>query len=150
MSEKKDFSSMIPFIQDTIPIVKYGGVKVEKLEEMDIILSMPTENNMNHVGMMYAGSTFILLEMAGAALFSTTYDIFKYILINAGMSIKYLKPATTNLHCHLKITREEADARMKPIEEKGKGIWPLKLQAVDENGVVVAEAECNYFVRVNA
>ena len=149
MSEKKDFSSMIPFIQDTIPIVKYGGVKVEKLEERDIILSMPTENNLNHVGIMYAGSTFILLEMAGAALFATTYDIFKYILINAGMSIKYLKPATTKLQCHLTITREEADAMMKPIEEKGKGRWPLKLQAVDENGVVVAEAECNYFVRVN-
>src|SRR5512137_790724 len=121
MSEKKDFTNLIPFIEDTIPIVKYGGVKVEKLEERDIILSMPTEMNMNHVGMMYAGSTFILLEMAGAALFATTYDIFKYILINSGMSIKYLKPATTKIFCHLTITREEADAMMKPIEEKGKG-----------------------------
>ena len=150
MSEKQDFTNLIPFIEDTIPVVKYGGVKVEKLEERDIILSMPTENNLNHVGMMYAGSTFILLEMAGAALFATTYDIFKYILINSGMSIKYLKPATTKIFCHLTITREEADAMMKPIEEKGKGRWPLKLQATDENGVVVAEAECNYYVKVNA
>ncbi|MCX5868387.1 MAG: YiiD C-terminal domain-containing protein [Proteobacteria bacterium] len=150
MSEKKDFSTLVPFIEDTIPIVKYGGVKVEKLEERDIILSMPTEKNLNHVGIMYAGSTFILLEMSGAALFATTYDIFKYILINSGMSIKYLKPATSKISCHLKMTQEEADKMMKPIEERGKGIWPLKLQAVDENGVVVAEAECNYYVKVNA
>ena len=149
MSEKKDFSTLVPFIEDTIPFVKYGGVKVEKLEERDIILSMPTENNLNHVGIIYAGSTFTLLEMAGAALFATTYDIFKYILINSGMSIKYLKPATTKISCHLKITQEEAERMMKPIEERGKGIWPLKSQAVDENGVVVAEAECNYYVKVN-
>lgn len=149
MNEKQDFSHLISFIEDTVPIVKYGGVKVEKLEERDIILSMPTENNLNHVGIMYAGSTYILLEVAGAALFFSTHGISKYILVNAGMSIKYLKPATTKIFCRLTISKEEAEQKMKPIEEAGKGKWPLKLQAKDENGVVVAEAECNYFVRVN-
>ena len=149
MSEKKDYSMVIPLIEDVIPIVKYGGLKVERLEERDIILSMPTENNMNHVGIMYAGSIFILLEMAGAALFATTYDFTKYTLINRGMEIRYMKPAKTKITCHLTITPEEAAEMMKAIDEKGKGTWPLKSVAVDENGVEVAEAVCNYYVLVN-
>lgn len=149
MSDKKDYSNLIPIIEQVIPIVRFGGVKVEKLEERDIVLSMPTENNMNHVGIMYAGSIFILLEMSGAALFATTYDFTKYTLINRGMSIRYLKPATTAIRCHLTISEEDAKKMMQSIDENGKGTWPLKSVAVDENGVEVAESECDYYVRVN-
>lgn len=149
MSDKKDYSMLIPIIESVIPIVKFGGVKVGKLEERDIILSMPTENNLNHVGIMYAGSIFILLEMAGAALFATTYDFTKYTLINRGMSIRYLKPATTGISCHLTISEDEARKMMVPIDTNGKGTWPLKSVAADENGVEIAQAECDYYVLVN-
>ena len=149
MSEKKDFSHLIPMIEGVIPLVQFSGLKVEKMEERDIILSMPTEHNINHVGIMYAGSIFTLMEMAGAALFATTYDLAKYTLINRGMTIRYMKPAQSKISCHLTITAEEAAEKMKAIDEKGKGTWPLKSVTVDENGVEIAEAECNYYVLVN-
>ncbi len=61
---------LIERFQQTIPIIRFSGFAVEKLKDRDITVSMPMGPNTNHVGIMYAGSLVILIEMAGAALFA--------------------------------------------------------------------------------
>lgn len=136
------------FLQ-TIPIIHFSGFAVEKLKDRDITVSMPMGPNTNHVGIMYAGSLFILIEMAGAAVFATTYDYDRYTLINKGMSIRYLKPSMTKTYCHLSISKEDAEAKIKPVDDRGRGDWIIDITAVDEKGVEVCKANCNYYVLVN-
>lgn len=131
---------------ETIPWVKMSGLKIDLFEKNHVRLSVPAENHLNHVGIVYAGTHFMLMEVGGAALFVATYGIEKFIPVNKGMSIKYLKPAFTDLVCDLKISDEEAMAKLKPVEEAGRGDWILDMEVTDSNGVKVSTATCNYFL----
>ena len=142
-----DYSALKAFIEESIPWVKAGGLTAELLEERHIILKIPKERHVNHVGTVYAGSTFMLMEIAGAALAASTYGLGRFIPLNKEMTIRYKKPATTDIFCELTISEEEAAEKIKPIEEKGKGIWPLEMEAKDETGVVVATSSCNYYLK---
>ena len=56
-------------ITDTIAWVKMSGLRVETFEEGHVKLFVPAMIHMNHVGIVYAGTHFMLMEVAGAALF---------------------------------------------------------------------------------
>jgi thioesterase domain-containing protein len=147
VDEKYQF--LVERFQQTIPVVQFSGFGVEKLKDRDITVFMPMGPNTNHVGIMYAGSLVMLVEMAGAALFATTYPYERYTLINKGMSIRYLKPSMTKTYCRLSISKEDAEAKIKPVDERGRGDWIIDITAVDEKGVEVCKANCNYYALVN-
>jgi uncharacterized protein (TIGR00369 family) len=132
---------------ETIPWVKMSDIRVDVFEKRRVRLSVPVrEKHLNHVGIVYAGTHFMLMEVAGAALFVTTYGIERFIPINKGMSIRYLKPAYTDLACELTLTEEDAAARIKPVEEKGRGDWILDMTVTDETGNTVSTSQCNYYL----
>ncbi|MDD5224376.1 MAG: YiiD C-terminal domain-containing protein [bacterium] len=137
------------FDQMMIPVVRSSGFAVEKLKEREITVSMPMGPNTNHVGIMYAGSLFTLIEVAGGVLFSATYPAGVYTLITKGISIRYVKPSMTKTYCHLTISKEEAEAKIKPVDERGRGNWIIDVTAVDENEVEVCRANCNYYALTN-
>jgi len=133
-------------LTDMIPWVKESGLRVDVFEERHVRLSVPKDKHLNHVGIIYAGSHFMLMEIAGAALFLATYGVKPFVPVNKGMSIRYLKPAATDIHCDLTITPEEARAKMEPIEARGKGEWILDMSATDENGTTVSTSTCTYYL----
>ena len=133
-------------ITDTIPWVKMSGICVETFQEGHVKLCVPVENHLNHVGIVYAGTHFMLMEVAGAALFLATYGIEKYIPINKGMSIRFLKPATTDISCELRLDREEGLEKLKPVEEKGRGEWVLDMTVTDALGTIVSTSTCTYYL----
>jgi len=142
-----DYAAMKPLVEETIPWVKESGVKAELLEERHIVLRLPKENHLNHVGIVYAGSLFMLMELAGAALFGCTYPFGRYIPINKEMSIKFLKMGTTDILCDLSITPEKAAEMIKPVDEKGKGEWVLEMDCKDTEGNVVSTSVCHYYIK---
>ncbi len=142
-----DYAAMKPLIEETIPWVRDSGVKAERLEERHIVLRLPREHHLNHVGIVYAGSLFTLMELAGAALFGCTYPFGQYIPINKEMSIKFLKMGTTDILCDLSISKEKAAEMIKPIDEKGKGEWILEMECKDTNGNVVSTSVCHYYIK---
>ena len=133
-------------ITDTIPWVKMSGICVEIFQEGHVKLCVPVTNHLNHVGIVYAGTHFMLMEVAGAALFLATYGIEKYIPINKGMSIRFLKPATTDISCELWLGSEEGLEKLKPIEEKGRGEWVLDMAVTDAHGTIVSTSTCTYYL----
>ena len=133
-------------ITDTIPWVKMSGICVETFQEGHVKLCVPVTNHLNHVGIVYAGTHFMLMEVAGAALFLATYGIEKYIPINKGMSIRFLKPATTDISCELRLDREEGLEKLKPVEEKGRGEWILDMAVTDAHGTIVSTSTCTYYL----
>ena len=143
----KKYEGLPGLLTETIPWVKDGGLKLIEATDRHVKLMIPKDKHLNHVGIVYAGSLFMLMEVAGAALMATTYT--GYVPINKGMSIEFKKPGLTDMYCDLTLTREDADAMIKPIEEseKKKGDWVLKMEATDENGQVCATSVCTYYLK---
>lgn len=142
-----DREAIIAAFTDTIPWVKLSGLTVEIFEERHVRLSVPVKDlHMNHVGLVYAGTSFMLMEVAGAALFVAAYGLDRFVPINKAMNIRFLKPAATDISCDLTISAEDAAAKMAPIAERGKGEWVLDMTVTDTAGTVVAAATCTYYL----
>lgn len=142
-----DYSTLKPMIEATIPWVKDSGLSAEVLEERHVVLRLPKDRHLNHVGIVYAGSLFMLMEIAGAALFACTYPFGKYVPINRQMEIKFLSMGVTDVLCELAITEERAREMIRPIDEKGKGEWVLEMDCRGTEGSVIAKAVCQYYVK---
>lgn len=142
-----DYSVLKPMLEETIPWVKDSGLTAELLEQRHIVLRLPKDRHLNHVGIVYAGSLFMLMEIAGAALFGCTYSIGQYIPINKEMNVKFLKMGTTDILCDLSISEEKAAEMIQPIDEKGKGEWILEMDCRDTEGNVIATSVCHYYIK---
>jgi acyl-coenzyme A thioesterase PaaI-like protein len=142
-----DYSSLKPLIEGTIPWVKDSGLSAEVLEERHVVLRLPKDRHLNNVGVVYAGSLFMLMEIAGAALFACTYPLGKYIPVNKRMDIEFLNMGVTDILCELSLTEEKAREMLRPIDEKGKGEWMLEMDCRDTEGTVIAKSVCHYSVK---
>jgi len=142
-----DYSKLKPMIEETIPWVKDSGLSAEVLEPRHVVLRLPKDRHLNHVGIVYAGSLFMLMEIAGAALFACTYPYGQYIPINKGMEIKFLNMGVTDILCELSITEKEAKEMLRPIDEKGKGEWVLEMDCRDTEGTIIATSVCQYYIK---
>jgi len=142
-----DYTALKPMIEETIPWVKDSGLTAETLEERHVLLRLPKERHLNHVGIVYAGSLFMLMEIAGAALFACTYPFGRYIPINKEMHIRFLKMGTTDIICELSIDEEKAKEMIRPIDEKGKGEWVLEMDCRDTEGNIIATSVCHYYIK---
>ena len=107
-------------ILDAVPWVKMSGITINLFTQGHVKLSVPAANHLNHVGIMYAGSHFMLMEVAGAALFLATYGADKFLPINKGMSIRFLKPAITGITCELRMDASEAREKIQTHRREGK------------------------------
>ena len=142
-----DFSALKPMIEGTIPWVEDSGLSAEVLEERHVVLRLPKDRHLNHVGIVYAGSLFMLMEISGAALFACTYPLGRYIPINKGMDIRFLNMGVTDILCELSISEEKATEMIRPIDEKGKGEWVLEMDCRDTEGNLIANSVCHYYVK---
>ncbi len=142
-----DWDSIRRAFTDTVPWIRMSGLSVDVFEQRHVKLSVPVEGlHLNHVGLVYAGTSFMLMEVSGAALFVSAYGIERFVPINKAMTIRYVKPAATDIACELSIGEEEALAKLRPIEERGKGEWVLDMAVTDTHGTVVATSTCTYYI----
>jgi acyl-coenzyme A thioesterase PaaI-like protein len=142
----KDLEAMRPLITETVPWLKDSGLRVEIFDIGHVKLSVPAARHLNHVGLVWAATQFMLMEVSGAALFAATYGIDRFVPVNKGMSIRFLKPAMTDITCELSLTSEEAELRLASVVERGKGDWVLDMSVTDANGTVVSSSSCNYYI----
>jgi len=142
-----DYRTLKPMIEKMNPWVEKSGLSAEVLEERHVVLRLPKDRHLNHVGSIYAGSLFMLMDSAGAALFACAYPLGSYIPINKAMDIRFLNMGTTDILCELTLSEERAREMLRPIDEKGKGEWVLDMDCRDTEGTVIAKATCRYYVK---
>jgi acyl-coenzyme A thioesterase PaaI-like protein len=142
-----DYVRVKGMVEETIPWIKDSGLSAEVLEERHVVLRLPKDRHLNHVGIVYAGSLFMLMEIAGATLFTCTYPFGKYVPINKGMEIQFLNMGVTDILCELSITEEDAKEMIQPIDEKGKGEWVLEMDCRDTEGKIIAKSVCHYYIK---
>lgn len=142
-----DFELLKSIVLNAVPWMATSGLNVDILEERHVRLSVPVrEKHLNHVGIVWAGTHFMIMEVAGAALFGATYDFRRFVPVNKGMSIRYLRPAVTDLVCDISIGAEEAAEKIRLVEEKGRGDWIIDVPVTDAGGNLVSSSTCNFYI----
>lgn len=123
-----------------------AGLEADIVEERHVRLSLPVaQRHLNHVGIAYAGSEFVLAEIAGATLFMATYGTDVYVPILKGVELKFLKPGTKDLVVDIALSEEEAAEKIKEVEQRGRGNYFLEVPVYDVDGEQVAQMDFNYY-----
>lgn len=129
------------------PYINLAQLQPEIVEERHVRLLLPVEElHKNHVGIAYAGSEFVLAEIAGGTLFMATYGTDKYVPILKSVECKFLKPGTKDLVVDISLTEEEAAEKLTEVEERGRGNYFLDVPVYDIDGEQVALMSFNYYV----
>ncbi len=144
-----DFETIKKMTTKSIPFAERAGIDLVEFERGHVKMKIPLEPNKNHIGTMYAGALFTLAEIPGGAIFMSAFDMTKFFPIVAEMTIKYLKPATTDIYVEVNMTEEEIERITKEATENGKSIFVLEKELKDENGVVVAITTGTYQARAH-
>jgi acyl-coenzyme A thioesterase PaaI-like protein len=114
------------------------GLRIVSLRDRYAKMLMPLEGNINHVGMMYAGSLFTLGEVAGGAIHTVSVDLTRLFPIVKEVSIRFRRPAMTDVTVEVELSAEEASRIQAEALEKGKADFALDLELEDANGEVVS------------
>jgi acyl-coenzyme A thioesterase PaaI-like protein len=121
-----------------INAIKQSGLKIEALSDGYAKVVMPIAGNMNHVNIMYAGSLCMLGEIMGGIKWAVMFDVNRFFPIVKEFSIKYKRPATTDIFIEHKFSEEEAVRIQKEAETIGKCDYPMELELKDTDGQTVA------------
>ena len=129
-----------------IPIISQMGAEILSQTDNTIKVKMPLAPNINHVGIMYAGSLFTLAEFPAGVLFVKRMDMTKVVPIVAEVNIRFKRPAMTDIYAHF----EFEDSLFGELEaealEKGKASFNHEQTLTDENGDVVAVTSARYVI----
>jgi thioesterase domain-containing protein len=132
-------------ILQNIPITAAMGVQVVSLEPGTGAIEAPPEPNINHAGMMYAGTLFTLGELLGGLLPPVTWDISGYVPVVAGLDIKFRRPAYGTIRATATIADEDVErVRAELAAGEPKIRFPLGSSLTDESGTEVATTVGQY------
>jgi acyl-coenzyme A thioesterase PaaI-like protein len=135
---EENYRQVADFSQNGVEGIRRTGVRVLEMRERYVRMMMPIEGNTNHVGIMYAGSLFALGEVIGGALFGASFDYRKYFPIAKELSIRYRRPALTDVTLEAAVSAADRDAIARELEDRGKADIALDLELRDAGGEVVA------------
>ena len=121
-----------------IEAIKRTGIRVVALRDRYAKMLMPIGGNVNHVGIMYAGSLFTLGEISGGVIHLVSFDVTRLVPIVKEVKIRFRRPATTDVTMEVALSAEEASRIEAEALDKGKADFVLNLELEDANGEVVA------------
>lgn len=147
LMNKEYFDSLVESLSSgPTPYVNMAGLVAEVVGDRRVRLRLPVDpTHRNHVGMAYAGSEFVLAEIAGGTLFQATYDPEKWVPILKAVDIKFIKPGMKDLVVDLELTEEQAAEKIAEAEERGRGNYYLDVPVTDVDGEQVAQFSFNYY-----
>jgi thioesterase domain-containing protein len=134
-------------IEKGIPFVHRAGLKIITMSPNHVKVMLPKKGNENHVGTIYAGALFTLAEIPGGVLFYTTFDGEKFFPIIKEMTIKYKKPATTDVTTEIFMDKYTSDGLAAEAEQNGKADFVLECEIMDAHDQVVAVGHGVYQMR---
>lgn len=131
----------------SIKYVALSGVYLETAEERHARMVMPLSDiHLNHIGIAYAGSMFVIAEVMTAVILYCTYGTEKYVPIAVKDEIEFIRPTKNDLVVDMRLTEEEAEELIKPIEERGKGRVTLNIPITDAAGASIANMKATVYL----
>ncbi len=141
------FKVVADYAETGIEGIRRTGLRVLELRERYLKILMPLEGNVNHVGMMYAGSLFTLGETVGGVLYGVSFDRQKFFPIVTEVTIRFRRPALSDVTVEVGLDEQEAARIQAEAERKGKASFTLNLELKDVGGEVVSEVEGTWQIR---
>lgn len=132
----------------SVEALKRTGLKLIEARDRYAKALMPLAGNVNHVGMMYAGSLFSLGEVAGGLLHVVSFDYTRLFPIVKEVHIRFRRPALSDITMEASLTEERVDQLTREAEETGKAEYSLELELKDVNGEVVSIVTGTWQIRV--
>jgi thioesterase domain-containing protein len=145
ISESK--KEMVAALENIIPITSKMGVKIEKFERGSVKVRLPKEPNVNHIGIVYAGSLFSLADYTGGILHCSCFDLKEYYPLLKNASIVYKRPATTDVTVEMSLTTEEIEDVRKTADSTGKADFVKEVELKDTDGNVCCVVRGSFQVR---
>lgn len=133
MIEEK-FKALALYVESGIEGIRRTGLKVLSLRERYVKLLMPLNGNVNHVGMMYAGSLFTIGEVTGGAIFGASFDMGRYYPLVKELNIRFRRPALTDITLEAILSEEKTANILRELDEKGKADFTLELELHNTDG----------------
>lgn len=144
-----DFETVRRLSTGAVPFAERAGVDLVEFERGRVKMKIPFQGNQNHIGIMYAGALFTVAEIPGGALFMSAFDMSKCYPILADLSIKFVKPATTDVYVEARLSEEDIARVNAEMESLGKSNYVLDLALTDTAGTVVATTHATYQARLH-
>ncbi len=141
------YKVMAEYVETGIEGIKRTGIRALALRDRYVKMLMPLAGNVNHVGIMYAGSLFTIGECMGGAIYGVAFDVQRFYPIVKEVTIKFRRPAATDVTLELEMGEEEADRIQQEAEEAGKADFTLDLELKDTNGEVVSSVHGIWQIR---
>jgi len=135
------------FIEKPFAFVERIGLQALIMEPRHVKLGLPLEGNSNHIGSIYAGALFTVAELPGGALFLTTFDVERFYPVLKDMTIRFRRPAFTDVTVEVALPVAEAERIAAEAETHGKAEFILNTAVRDADDRVVAETEGVYQLR---
>jgi thioesterase domain-containing protein len=127
---------LVNYLEKAIKIIEKMGMRILDFQKYSVKIILPKEQNINHIGTVYAGSLFSLADYAGGVLFFATFDLKQYYPILREVTITFKKPGTTDITCEASMSPAQAEQMKSITDETGKADWVLDLELKDEKGDV--------------
>jgi thioesterase domain-containing protein len=127
---------LVNYLEKAIKIIEKMGIRILDFQKYSVKIILPKEQNVNHIGTVYAGSLFSLADYAGGVLFFATFDLKKYYPILKEVTITFKKPGTTDITCEASMSPAQAEQIKSITDKTGKADWVLDLALKDEKGDV--------------
>ena len=134
-------------VHAVVPILGKMGLEVLVAEPGRAVARIPTEPNVNHFGVTYAGCLFSVAEMLGGII-GGFFDVPGAIPIVKRLEIDFTRPAMTAVTASTTLSAGERDRIQSEATESGKSNFELLTEVVDEAGTVVAKTHGFYQLRV--
>ena len=118
--------------------IKRTGLKIVGLKDHYVKMVMPLEGNVNHVGIMYAGSLFTLGEVTGGIYWGIEFDREKSFPLVKEITIQFKRPAATDVTLEAAFDEAEVKKVEAEMDDVGKADFTLDLELKDANDVTVS------------
>ncbi len=135
-------------MMNTLPFVKTCGIQIEEIGAGFSRVSMPEDGKLNnHLGSQHAGAMFTLAETAsGAAMAGGFADLLMGLRpVAKEARIQYLKVAQGATHARARVPGDIA-ALKQVLQSEGKVSFPVEVEVIDANDVVVATVQVDWYL----
>jgi acyl-coenzyme A thioesterase PaaI-like protein len=137
------------FVHQVVPAIGRLGVVVEAIGPGSVDLRVPIEGNANHMGTMYAGALFAVVELPGGLLPLAVLDPTKYTPIVTGVDIRFLAAARSDVRLSARMEPDELRRLGMQVDDTGRADFTLELEGTDADGRLVVTSTAYYQLRPN-
>lgn len=142
-----DVETARQMVESSIEFVTHTGLRALELRRGYAKCEIPLAGNENHVATMYAGALFTLAEMAGGALFVSSFETSHFFAVVIEMNIRFVRPASGPVSIEVALEQQQIASIRDEVAQAGKARFELLGELKLASGLVVAYSRGVYLIR---